>query len=250
MKRVFLLTALSLCLLPAIYAQDTTTIINIIKPGPFERFRFGVRGGMGYLLASSKKAEDNMISMGFTPDQTKSYYRNERSGYVLNADLAYLVTPKYGLGIKYKFFSTSASTEGFVSPGDGTLFYGTFSEQIYVNFAGVAIIYQNISGGQKFRINTVYSFGLATYRNEAEYVSNFLLLNGKSFAGDIGIEAEYRIAPFVSVTADVSAFYSSIGKMKISDGTSSSTVDLEKENRENLTRLDLSLGIIFYLWKK
>lgn len=218
----------------------------------FERLRFGMNGGPGYLLASSKDAEDYMVSLGLTSAQARSYYKDLKLGLYADADLTFLITPNYGAGIKYKFFDASSSLEGFFDPQDGVhLIYTTYKEQIYVNFFGASFLYQQSMGNQNlFRLNSAFSFGLATYRNEAEYLNGFYLLKGKNFGTGTSIGLEYFITSYFSVGADLSAFYSSIRKIKITDGTNTSTVDLEKENYENLTRLDLSFGIRFYLWKK
>jgi hypothetical protein len=38
--------------------------------------------------------------------------------------------------------------------------------------------------------------------------------------------------------------------MKITDGSSTMNLDLEKENYENLSRVELSVGIRLYIWNK
>jgi hypothetical protein len=223
-----------------------------INSEPFERFRFGMNGGLGSLLASSKKAEDNMVSLGFTQSQVKAYYKDLRSGIYANADLTYLITPSYGIGIKYEFFDNNSSMEGFVDPNDGVnLIYTTYKEQIYVNFLGPSFFYQQFIRKQKsLKLYYAYSIGIATYRDEAEYLSGYYLLTGKNVATDLSLGLEYCISHHISLAADLSIFFSSIRRMKISDGSTSSTIKLDKDNYENLSRLDLSLGFRFYIWKK
>ncbi len=225
---------------------------NEIKKEPFERFRLGMNGGLGYLLSSSKNAEESMVSLGFTPDKVHSYYKRMKSGIYANADLMCQISPKYGVGIKYKFFDTSGNIEGFVDPQDGVnLIYTTYKEQIYVNFTGTTFFYQQFIGSQKsFKLTTAYSLGLTTYRNEAEYLSGYYLLTGKNLGIDLSLGLEYFITPKLSVGADLSDFVSSIRKMKVSDGTSTTTLDLDKDNYENLSRLDFSLGIRLYMGNK
>ena len=105
--------------------------------GSGNRFRFGLSGGAGYLLGSTQNAEDQMVSQGFTFDQAESYYNDMKLGISANADLYLLIPVNYGVGIKYKFFFNSSSTEGFIDPQDGVhLYYTTYREKIYVNFAG------------------------------------------------------------------------------------------------------------------
>jgi hypothetical protein len=91
---------------------------------------------------------------------------------------------------------------------------------------------------------------LATYRNEAEYLNGYFLLTGKSIGMDINLGLEYFITRHFSVGTDLSVFYSSIHKMKITDGTNTATIDLDKNNYENLMRLNISFGLRVYLWNK
>jgi len=218
----------------------------------FERFRLGINSGPGYLLSSSEKAEDLMVSQGLTADQAKSYYKDMKSGLGANADLTFLITPDIGAGIKYRFFDTSSRTEGFIDPQDGVhLIYTTYSEQIYVNYIGAMFSFNQLIGNREsFKLNSACSFGLTTYRNEAGLFNGYFLATGKNFGTDASIGLEYFITRWFSVGADLSGFYSSIRKMEITDGTDTLTFDLDKEDYENLTRLELSLGIRFYLWNR
>jgi len=213
-----------------------------------KKVRFSLSGGAGYLIGSTQNAEDQMVSQGFAFDQAESYYNDMKLGISANADFYLLITPNYGAGIKYKFFYNSSSTEGFIDPQDGVhLYYTTYREKIYVNFVGASLFYQQFIGSQKsLELNSALSLGLTTYRDEAEYLRGYYLLTGKNVGADFSIGLEYFITSGISLGADLSAFYSSIRKVKITDGTSTSTIELEKENYENLSRIDLSAGIRIY----
>jgi len=216
--------------------------------GSGKKVRFGLSGGAGYLTGSTQNAEDQMVSQGFTSDQAESYYNDMKLGISANADFYLLITPNYGVGIKYKFFYNSSSTEGFVDPQDGVhLYYTTYRETIYVNFVGASFFYQQFIGSKKTLVlNSALSLGLTTYRDEAEYLHGYYLLTGENVGADLNIGLEYFLTSRISLGVDLSAFYSSIRKVKITDGTSTSTVELEKENYENLSRIDLTTGIRIY----
>ncbi len=242
-----------MCLLTAgsALSQSDIPVKNNLQEKASPKLRLSVSGGAGFLMASSKNAEQSMVSAGFTTQQAKSYYRDLKSGYGGSADLMYLTNNKYGFGLKYKYFNTSSGCEGFIDPQDGmTMLYGAFNEKIYVNFYAVSAQFRKFAGNDRLSINASYSIGFVTYRNEAEYINNYLLFEGNNAGLDLGLEAEYKIHGNISVFANASAFYSSLSKMKISDGTTSATAKLEKESRENLSRVDISLGIIFYLLNK
>ena len=159
---------------------------------PYQHLRLALGGGFGYLFASSKEAEQELVDQGFTKKQSQSFFNGLRLGYLGNADLTYFISPNYGIGAKYKFFETSNSQEGFLDPQDGVnLIYGNLGEKIYVNFFGATFHSQQwIAKQQKLKLNSTYALGLATYRNEMDVVTNCLLLTGKSFGMDINLGIE------------------------------------------------------------
>jgi hypothetical protein len=222
-----------------------------VQKDSFERLRIGINGGPGYILSSSKNAEDEMTTMGFESGKVKSYYKDLKTGRYANVNLTWLFSAKYGAGIKYNFFDTSAKTDGFVDLHDGmNLYYTTFSEHIYVNYFAGAFYYQENFGRRKlFKLNYGISLGLVKYRDEVKYLYNYLM-TGESFGMDIDLGIEYSLNKHLSFMADLSDFSSTITKMKVSDGTTIRTIKLEKDSYENLSRLNFSIGIIIYLGGK
>jgi len=163
-----------------------------------------------------------------------------------------MFTPDIGTGFKYKFFYTSGNVDGIIDVQDGVhVIYTNYGERIFVNYYGPMAYYQRyLNAAETYRITTTFSFGLSTYRNEAKYLNEYLLLTGRNLGTDYSVNLEYYITDNISLGAELSAFYSVLRKVKITDGTNTQTVDLDKENYENLSRLELSLGIRFYLWNK
>ncbi len=223
-----------------------------LSSNQFERFRLGINGGAGYMLASPEKAEEAMTSQGIDASKAKSYYRNLKTGWLANADLTFMITPDMGTGFKYKFFYTSGNVEDYFDLQDGVhLIYTNYGERIFVNYYGPMAYYQRyLNAAETYRITTTFSFGLTTYRNEAEYLNEYLLLTGRNLGTDYSINLEYFITDNLSLGAELSAFYSILRKVKITDGTTTQTLDLDKESYENLSRLELSIGIRFYFWNK
>jgi hypothetical protein len=214
----------------------------------FQRWRLGLAGGLGYLIASSKDAEKELVNRGFSKNEAKSYYNGLRLGYLGAADLTYLFPSGYGAGLKYKLFNNSNSQSGFFDPKDGvTLIYSKISENIYVNYLGASFYAQQwMDRSQQLKLNSSYSLGMAMYRNETEVTGYAMLIKGNSLAMDASLGIEYFLSPHISLGIDLSAFYSTLRKVKASDGTNSQTYDLDKDNYENLSRIDLSFGIKIY----
>lgn len=212
------------------------------------RFRFGLGGGLGYLYVSSKKSEEELVNSGFTKAEAHSYYKGLKLGCLGSADLTYLFSPYWGLGLKYKFFNTSSSQKGFIDPHDMyNIYYGKVSENIYVNFMGISYYAQTWIGTlRKFKFNSSVSMGMATYRNESSILNSNLLITGNSFATDTNIGVEYFVRKNISFGVDLSGFFSTLKKCNITDGTNSTTTNLDADQYENVSRLDLSIGAKIY----
>jgi hypothetical protein len=163
-----------------------------------------------------------------------------------------MINQKYGAGLRYKFFNTSATTEGYFDPGDGlNLYYSIFRENIFVNYAGVSIFYREPIGKREiWSLYSNFSLGMAFYRNEFEVFYGNYLVTGNALGLDGSLGLEYRITPGISAGAELSMFAGTIRKFKITDGEINETVELETDNYENLSRVEVSLGIRFYLWSR
>lgn len=225
---------------------------NPVVNSSFPRLRVALSGGAGYLFSSSEKAEESMVEWGLTPASAEAYYKDLRTGFYGSGEIAWMFTPQLGAGLRYKFFDTSADTEGFFDPLDGMyLFYATYSERIYVNFVGASVLYSEPVGvGGKLRVSCSLSAGLALYRNEAEMFQGNFLATGNSFGMDGAVGLEYHLTPAVAVGAELSSFFSQLKKFEITDGSTTETIEFEVDEIENLSRVELSLGIRFYLWNR
>jgi hypothetical protein len=232
--------------------QATSDKTKITLQDPFKRLCLSVNAGPGYLLGSTEEAVKMMKSQGLASSQADAYYKNFKTGFLANAELGFYFNPFYGAAIKYKFFNTSAHLEGFFDPQDGVnLIFSTYEEHVYVNYIGTSALFQQFIGsGKSLKIKSSIGAGLTTYRNEAEYLNDFFLLQGKNAGLETGIGLEYFLTDRISASTDLSMFYSSIRKVKVSDGSNSATVELEKENFENLSRIELSIGLRIYLWNR
>jgi hypothetical protein len=162
------------------FAANKYPAFQNIEPGVenFSRLRLGLTAGPGYMLAGTKKAVDQMTLQGFARDKAESYYNNLKLGISFTGDAAWMITPNYGAGIRYKFLVTSARTEGFMDPQDGIHVYYTSYAKDLCNHGGVAY-FTGILPLADLSCSS-YSLGLATYRNEAGYLRENFLLTGKN----------------------------------------------------------------------
>ena len=233
-------------------AKSPPPMYEAVRSGSPGRLRLGLSGGMGYIFSSSDEAEDAMVSLGITEENAESYYSDLKSGWYGSADATWMITHSLGAGLRYKFFNTSAETEGYFDPGDYyNIYFSAFRENIFVNYAGVSIFYQEPIGKKGvFSLYSSYSLGMAFYRDEFEVFYGNFLITGNALGMDGSVGLEYRISPLISAGAELSLFTSTIRKISVTDGDVVEKVDLEEDNYENLSRAEVSLGIRFYFWSR
>lgn len=224
---------------------------RVVKSGSTGTLRLGLTGGMGYIISSSEVAEESIVSLGVTEQKARSYYKDLKTGWYGSAEATWMFNHRYGAGLKYKFFNTNASMEYFFDVGDINIYYSDYRENIFVNYAGVSIFYREpIGKGGNFSLYSSYSMGVAFYRNESEIFYGNFLIAGKAFGVDGSLGLEYHITPLISAGAELSIFTATIRKITVTNGNVTETMDLEKENFENLSRAEASIGIRFYLWNR
>jgi hypothetical protein len=223
-----------------------------LHTGTAGNLRVGLNGGLAYITSSSEAAEETMAGMGLLSTDAREYYSKLKTGWYGSADATWLFNGRYGAGLKYKFFYTGAVTEGYFDLGDQiNLYYSIYSENIFVNYGGISLFYREPIGKKEvFSLYSSFSAGMTFYRNESEFLANGLLITGRApgFDGTIGLE--YDITPHISAGAEASVFASKLKKINITNGVEDQTRELDKENWENLSRLEVAIGIRFKLWNR
>jgi len=219
---------------------------SIDKANKYSRFQLSIDGGLGYLLGSTKTAKDEMKGFGISDQEADRYYNEIKLGEQAGASVHYMVFRQMGVGIDYNIFTTNSEVKGTVMSSDQTtLFYGRIKEKIYTNFIGLSI-FQNLRITEKVNLYGNLSAGIAFYRDESYLIIAPALITGNAFAmkGESGIS--YDLSRHLSINVGVSYLLSSLKKIKLSDGTKSSVLNLEGNSKENLSRLNVSTGIQFH----
>ncbi|MFY9151519.1 MAG: hypothetical protein WAO52_05865 [Prolixibacteraceae bacterium] len=234
----------------SIQAQDNSENIPDQKSTELNisKFRFAIDGGPGYLLGNTKTAKETLASYGISKTEIDKYYKDLKLGEQFGVSAHYLVNDKYGLGLDYRIFTTKSNTMGFIdSPDTYSTFYGPLSEKIYTNFAGISYFSQQKLQNERWNIYSSVALGWAFYHNESNLIVSPVLLEGNSFATNYNLGIEYRLSKHIALGAGLECFYSVLHKFQLNNGQTTTEIKLNKEQRENLSRLNLTAGIHFYL---
>ena len=224
-----------------------TTQLSALPGYEQGRFRIALFGGYGYRTASTKVAQQNLVNTGFSPEAAKSYYRSFKFGMQGGGQVHYMFWEQNGLGIDYNFFYSKASALGNMDPGDGyTRIYGTMREDIYTHFTGLSWYAHQWISPARLKYYSLFSVGLAMYRNETRIIYSPVLLTGNALGTNLETGLEYFFSEKIAAGLGLSYFQSTLGKVTVNNGNSIQKVELEDKQREGLGRLNLSAGLKIY----
>lgn len=214
------------------------------------KWRLNISGGMGYMLASTKESKKQMIGLGIDKKKAEDYMKNMKRGMQANTDLHYLINSKLGIGLKYIFFHSSTNIDNITIKnytGDNIHnLYGDISGDYYINFWGPSLLgIHSLNESNTLKATSLFSLGLTHYREETKTIIFPMLATGYSFGSYFELGIEYSFAKNISAGINIDLLTSSLGKLKYNDGVNSVTTDLG-DNRQNVTRFGISLGIRIY----
>ncbi|MDR1417238.1 MAG: hypothetical protein LBJ57_07480 [Prevotellaceae bacterium] len=233
-----------------------------------KRCQVGVQFGGAYLLASTLPAEQTLQGLGLPYNQVRSYYKDLKRGVHLSGEVYYMLNDYIGLGVRYLFFSSSAHIHAVMKLNQNPIpFYDLnlierpsvmyfsdwdMTERMYVNYVAPSFTSQQWIGRRcKFRFKEEVSLGFVHYRDEARlndysFVSASVLATGSTLGGSVGASLEYYPVPWLSVGAGASVFTAMFSTLTISTYAETKTIDLDKENRENVSQVDYHIGVRFH----
>ncbi|TLX73071.1 hypothetical protein E9993_16560 [Labilibacter sediminis] len=209
---------------------------SLIKKDNYRKFRIGGYGGYSYQLAR--------VSSSVPPD-FKDYVKKLKSGYHYGADATYFISENTGLGIKYTMFRSKNSMDNiYITYDNGDTEYGRMSDDLFISFVGPNLVYRKFD---KYNTNCFYmqgALGYMSYKNNKEVVSPFVM-TGSTLGSCIDIGYEISIDNNLFLGFQLSLMAGTLSKYTIDDGESSETFELEDDEYENLTRVDLSICLRF-----
>lgn len=212
-------------------------------------FRLSINMGSGLLLGNTEKSIKDMQNQGMPKEDAEKYVNDLIIGYTGKFTLHYQLTEYYGLGLLYNGFYSDAKILTRMDYNDNyNWIYGEVGEITYVNFVGPSFITNYKFGRNKsFSIHSSYTIGPVLYRDEIEMMRQQSLLTGVALGQNLDFGLEYFITPRWALSLDASLFSSKLGKITVETVNSKEKIDLEKEDNNNLSRFDISFGVIFYL---
>ncbi len=208
---------------------------EIRKPDDRRKLRAGLHGGWSRLIAPVNTNVSHEL---------QGHIKGFRSGYHLGADFTFFPAESFGIGVKYSLFRTGHESDNLyvTSPKTGQTGTGKIKDDITLHYIGPSLCLQTSSVRQKVNVIAEISMGYLSYTNKAVVIDPFTL-SGGTLSGSLALGADFRIREGLAAGFYISYTSGLFGQIRYDDGLYRRTIVLAKDNPENLTRIDLSLGI-------
>lgn len=225
--------------LPAHFSQEKQ-----MTDDPFVRkWELSVQGGWSYRLAK--------LSDQISPDFV-DYGNKLKSGYHIGADLNYFWRENMGVGLQYSRFGSKGSMDNVTATDMATgeiIGQGEISDNIVINFIAPSFNYRYILPSRKAALQAHYALGYLSYNNNSKVINEDLKITAQSFGVSLGAHVIIPLGQRLSFIIGGTLVGGNFRKLKVkhANGTTQ-TIEAEKDNeRENVSRIDLSAGLRFKL---
>lgn len=192
-------------------------------PKEYDKWRWGFHPGYSYRIA---KTNDQL-----TADQ-KDYINKLRPGPTFGLDVHHFVASNAGVGLRYDFNSYKHSM-------------GTTSDRIIMHYIAASAVNRTTSRDQKSSLILGFSLGLQVYRDDVVAQNRNGLISGTTLGSGIEIGYDYKYMPGAALYLGFSVLTGTLKSIRVPMWGQRYKIKLDKDEWENLSRLQLSIGLRF-----
>ncbi|MBN2613654.1 MAG: hypothetical protein JXB00_19010 [Bacteroidales bacterium] len=201
---------------------------------PYPHFRAALSGGWSNRTA---KLSDDI------PSEFRDYFEELKSGHQFSVDLSYYFSEHLGAGFKYnRYWSSNKINSVYMTLPDGTIRNGAMSDNIGIQFAGPFVSTRILNRNKRNSLNILFAVGYLGYKDIATLIDDYTITgNTMGVCWDIGYDI--GISKNLAIGFQVSLTSGTLTEITATDGINTETIKLEKENYENISHVDLSIGL-------
>ncbi|MFA6925080.1 MAG: hypothetical protein WC223_12615 [Bacteroidales bacterium] len=179
------------------------------------------------------------------PNDFVDYMKKLRNGYAFSSDIIFHDSKSFWAGFKYSYakFINEMDNIYIIYPNN-SIRYGKLRDDVTINYIAPSMNFLLFSKNKMTKYILGMSIGYLNYKDNALLIDRYLI-KGET----VGVTFDYGFDFCLSGSYDLGLLFSfniaSLGVYKISDGTTVRKVQLEKGKYENLSRIDLTIGLRF-----
>ncbi|WP_410221953.1 hypothetical protein [Pedobacter sp.] len=230
-------------ILPMLFWVGMVSAQNPVQPPKndavsFSHFRVAFSGGYSYLLGK--------ISKDATTEE-RSYIQGLKSGGNYGVDISYYVKPTWAIGLKLNQFKSSNQGDGFLADDFGQIVaLGKVEDNLTHTFVGPSLSGKYSTANDRHSFLFGIALGYLDYNNKLNYVGRAVTITGGTFGSAIDVGYDLKVAKSIAIGAQLGLVGGVLSKINIDNGTTAVTKNLEQDQKENMGRIDFSLGARFF----
>ncbi|WP_319503610.1 hypothetical protein [uncultured Draconibacterium sp.] len=191
------------------------------QPG-YQVLRFALNAGYGHRTAP---LPDNI------PGNLTSYYKDLKSGFAVEGHISGFTSEFLGFGLKYNWYTSSASSDQ----------YG--EEKVSISFIGPSVSTRFLSRDKNSAFVSSLIMGRMGYADKM--YNGHTRLEGSTFGMGWDLGYDFNIAKNVALGFQLSLLAGTLTKVSLTNGMTTTEIDLEDDEMEGLGRIDFSVGVRF-----
>lgn len=206
---------------------------------PFARkWELSFHGGWSYRIAKVSKQ---------VPPDFVDYTKRLRSGYHIGAGLDFFWRENMGVGLKYSRYGSKEYEENvtFTDIVTGQVVgQGEMSDDIVVNFIAPAFNFRYIFPNRKAALKTHYAIGYLSYTNNPLFNGRYPVITAQNFGVSLGADLVVPLGRRLAFSAGATLLGGNFGTIKVEYAGMTEIIKANKrDERENVSRIDLSAGL-------
>jgi hypothetical protein len=204
----------------------------------YPHYRMAVNVGWNYRTA---RLSDDI------PADFKQYYNELKSGYNYGLDLTYYFSEQLGVGFRYNnYLSKNEIDNVYVTYPDASTEYGKMSDHVSTNFIGPFFSTRLFNFNKKNCFLFDLGIGYMGYKDQSVLISDQYILKGNTVGTYLNIGYDIGVSPDLAIGFQLSLSTGNLTQFQVfENGVYTETKKLEKGQYENLSRIDLSIGLRF-----
>ncbi|GLU51847.1 hypothetical protein Dfri01_13080 [Dyadobacter frigoris] len=202
----------------------TDSLPELKKVKPQNVWSFGLNGGYSYRLPNAGTRSDTPYS---------KYLRELKTGFSIGAEAHKFLWPHIGLGLKYNFYKSKGE------------YNNSFSDNVSIQFIGPSVVYQSPFENGKTSVLAGFAMGYQSYKNNARAYGEDFTLKGSATGWAVSLGLEQKLGDHLALNLSGACYLGTSYKFRKKMAGQTETIKLSKENFEDLSRIEITLGLKF-----
>jgi hypothetical protein len=218
---------------PEYYKSTVDTSAKGKKMNGLSHFRIAINYGLSYRIAKTDPGLSTFL---------KDYFDELKSGYSSGIDAAYYFNEHVGAGLLFNRYTSSYSVMASAVSPSGVIFSGELSDHITLTTFAPSINCRVATNHKHDAAIFNLALGYTHFNDDGKFITE-ATIKGNSFAlcyimgYDYGLSKHFAIGALVSFNLGTLTSYDLVQNGQVTK------VTLDKDHYENLSRIDLSLGL-------